>query len=343
MMGLRQEIFTSASLQKQLNTPFYTELLADKAASVGDLTPAEWNNLRNPQCLPPAPTESERAVVPASAQGGRKLRSRAMPVSTRASITPVLTPPNIIRLSDAGATVAGGFVTLYDCSGAAPTFQFANEYEFDALDEKNGLDWAHAGEDYDEELLLVTYTGPEGLTFNPIKGDRWEPFTVRAGSLLRIRPGWRAHWVGKKGTSKLYTYVTIRNGEYVEVDIATESGNGDIKCDLCNQCCWLRSYGVAAALALQIGVPEENDICSACYDRLLPAHGTLAASSELRACGRPRRETDRDAPTAARTESVEAAFLAVMASDTDEADPSAQPFRFTKVMPGPLSSLAGSV
>ena len=189
----------------------------------------------------------------------------------------------------------------------------------------------------------MTYTGPEGLTFNPIKGDRWEPFTVRAGSLLRIRPGWRAHWVGKKGTSKLYTYVTIRNGEYVEVDIATESGNGDIKCDLCNQCCWLRSYGVAAALALQIGVPEENDICSACYDRLLPAHGTLAASSELRACGRPRRETDRDAPTHARTESVEAAFLAVMASDTDEADPSAQPFRFTKVMPGPLSSLAGSV
>jgi hypothetical protein len=89
MMGLHQEIFTSASLQKQLNTPFYRELLADKAASVGDLTPAEWNKLRNPQCLPPAPTESERAVVPASAEDGRKLRSRARPVSTVESVESV--------------------------------------------------------------------------------------------------------------------------------------------------------------------------------------------------------------------------------------------------------------
>lgn len=82
MMGLHQEILTSPSLQKQLNTPFYTELLADKAASVGDLTPAEWNKLRNPQCLPPAPTESERAVVPASAQAACCTRQRETPASS---------------------------------------------------------------------------------------------------------------------------------------------------------------------------------------------------------------------------------------------------------------------
>ena len=75
MMGLHQVILTSASLQKQLNTPFYKELLADRAASVADLTPAEWNNLRNTQCLPPAPTE--RAVPPASPSLTRALRSHA--------------------------------------------------------------------------------------------------------------------------------------------------------------------------------------------------------------------------------------------------------------------------
>lgn len=75
MMGLHQVILTSASLQKQLNTPFYKELLADRAASVADLTPAEWNNLRNTQCLPPAPTE--RAVPPASPSRTRALRSHA--------------------------------------------------------------------------------------------------------------------------------------------------------------------------------------------------------------------------------------------------------------------------
>ena len=66
MMGLHQVILTSASLQKQLNTPFYKELFADKAVSVGDLTPAEWNKLRNPECLPPAPTE--RATLAASSE-----------------------------------------------------------------------------------------------------------------------------------------------------------------------------------------------------------------------------------------------------------------------------------
>jgi hypothetical protein len=75
MMGLHQAIFTSASLQKQLNTPFYKELLADKAASVADLTPAEWNNLRNPQCLPPAPTAC--AVAQETPGRTRTLRSHA--------------------------------------------------------------------------------------------------------------------------------------------------------------------------------------------------------------------------------------------------------------------------
>ena len=87
MLGLMNVIFNSATMQKELWSPFMLNLTADEKTAPGNLSPSEWNKLRNNAFRPaepePAAEEPASSALPTRTPA-RRAAKRAQAVPTGA-------------------------------------------------------------------------------------------------------------------------------------------------------------------------------------------------------------------------------------------------------------------